>query len=187
MRASILGIQDMVTFVGNVPNDQVRDYLEAADLFLFASTSETQGIVLAEAMAAGAPVVAVRAVGTDDIIENGCERIPHGRVGGGVGRLRGGDPFLRKLEKMREAARLSAENYRASSLPSMKRCSTINVSAKKERRCLMGQKKIMQNILQWLFTKYLELIDRTVQIEWHEENTYGDSQIFGFWHETASS
>ena len=43
VRASILGIQDMVTFVGNVPNDQVRDYLEAADLFLFASTSETQG------------------------------------------------------------------------------------------------------------------------------------------------
>ena len=49
----------------------------------------------------------------------------------------------------------------------------------------MGQKKIMQNILQWLFTKYLELIDRTVQIEWHEENTYGDSQIFGFWHEDS--
>ena len=49
----------------------------------------------------------------------------------------------------------------------------------------MSQKKIRQNILQWLFTKYLELIDRTVQIEWHEENTYGDSQIFGFWHEDS--
>ena len=49
----------------------------------------------------------------------------------------------------------------------------------------MSQKKIRQNILQWLFTKYLELIDRTVQIEWHEQNTYGDSQIFGFWHEDS--
>lgn len=116
VRASILGIQDMVTFVGNVPNDQVRDYLEAADLFLFASTSETQGIVLAEAMAAGAPVVAVRAVGTDDIIENGVngfltEESEEEWAGCAAEILSCGN-----LEKMREAARLSAENYRASKL-----------------------------------------------------------------------
>ena len=49
----------------------------------------------------------------------------------------------------------------------------------------MSQKKTAQSILQWLFTKYLVLIDRTVRIEWHEENTYGDSQIFGFWHEDS--
>ena len=116
VRASILGIRDMVTFVGNVPNDQVRDYLEAADLFLFASTSETQGIVLAEAMAAGAPVVAVRAVGTDDIIENGVngfltEESEEEWAGCAAEILACGN-----LEKMREAARLSAENYRASKL-----------------------------------------------------------------------
>ena len=116
VRASILGIRDMVTFVGNVPNDQVRDYLEAADLFLFASTSETQGIVLAEAMAAGAPVVAVRAVGTDDIIENGVngfltEESEEEWAGFAAEILACGN-----LEEMREAARLSAENYRASKL-----------------------------------------------------------------------
>ena len=71
VRASILGIRDKVTFAGNIPNDQVKDYLNAADLFLFASKSETQGIVLAEALAAGTPVVAVHAVGSDDIIRNG--------------------------------------------------------------------------------------------------------------------
>ena len=71
VRASILGIQDVVTFMGNIPNDQVKDYLGAADVFLFASKSETQGIVLAEALAAGIPVVAVHATGTDDIIEDG--------------------------------------------------------------------------------------------------------------------
>ena len=71
VRASILGIRDKVTFAGNIPNDQVKDYLNAADLFLFASKSETQGIVLAEALAAGIPVVAVHAVGSDDIIRNG--------------------------------------------------------------------------------------------------------------------
>lgn len=116
VRASILGIRDMVTFVGNVPNAQVRDYLEAADLFLFASTSETQGIVLAEALAAGAPAVAVRAVGTDDIIENGVngfltEESEEEWADCAAEILARGN-----LEKMREAARLSAENYRASKL-----------------------------------------------------------------------
>lgn len=71
VRASILGIQDVVTFAGNIPNHEVKDYLNASDLFLFASRSETQGIVLAEAMAAGNPVVAVHAVGVDDIVRDG--------------------------------------------------------------------------------------------------------------------
>ena len=55
-----------MTFVGNVKNEDVKHYVHAADLFLFASKSETQGIVLAEAMAGGTPVVAVDAVGSDD-------------------------------------------------------------------------------------------------------------------------
>ena len=38
-----------MTFVGNVKNEDVKHYVHAADLFLFASKSETQGIVLAEA------------------------------------------------------------------------------------------------------------------------------------------
>ncbi len=49
----------------------------------------------------------------------------------------------------------------------------------------MRQKKTAQSILQWLFTKYLSLVDRTVKVRWYEENTYGDSQIFGFWHEDS--
>ena len=44
VRASILGIRDKVTFVGNIPNDQVKDYLNAADLFLFASKSRPRGL-----------------------------------------------------------------------------------------------------------------------------------------------
>ena len=49
----------------------------------------------------------------------------------------------------------------------------------------MKLKKTAESILQWLFTRYLALVDRTVKIEWREENTYGDSQIFGFWHEDS--
>lgn len=116
VRASILGLQDTVTFVGNVPNEEVRDYLAAADLFLFVSTSETQGIVLAEAFAAGTPVVAVRAVGTDDIIEdgvNGCltEESEEEWADRAAGVLLGS-----RREQMGKAARAAAENYRASRL-----------------------------------------------------------------------
>ena len=116
VRASILGIQDVVTFVGNVPNEQVRDYLAASDLFLFASKSETQGIVLAEAMAAGIPVTAVHATGADDIIEDGVngflteekEEVWAAKVTEAL------EPETNS--RMKRAALISAENYRSSRL-----------------------------------------------------------------------
>ena len=52
------------------PHEVARCYL-AADLFVFASTSETQGMVLIEAMAGGCPIVAVRASGVHDVVKEG--------------------------------------------------------------------------------------------------------------------
>lgn len=69
--AERLGVLEETVFVGNVENEKVKEYLRACELFLFASKSETQGIVLAEAFAAGNPVVAVRATGVEDIVVNG--------------------------------------------------------------------------------------------------------------------
>ncbi len=66
-----LGITERVTFTGNVPFTEMPMYLKAADLFAFASITETQGLVTLEAMAAGLPVVAVDASGTRDILEDG--------------------------------------------------------------------------------------------------------------------
>jgi 1,2-diacylglycerol 3-alpha-glucosyltransferase len=43
---------------------------DQADIFLFASTTETQGLVLAEAMARGLPVIALDAPGSRDIVSN---------------------------------------------------------------------------------------------------------------------
>lgn len=66
-----LGVADKVELPGLVPFDEMPNYLSAADLFCFASVSETQGLVTMEAMAAGLPVVAVDATGTSDVVENG--------------------------------------------------------------------------------------------------------------------
>ena len=66
-----LGIAERVTFTGKLPFSEVTIYLKAADIFAFASVTETQGLVTMEAMAAGLPVVAVDASGTRDIVDNG--------------------------------------------------------------------------------------------------------------------
>jgi glycosyltransferase involved in cell wall biosynthesis len=68
-----LGITEHVLFTGSVPFDQIPMYLKAADLFAFASVTETQGLATLEAMAAGLPVVAVTGPGTSDIVDEGVQ------------------------------------------------------------------------------------------------------------------
>lgn len=68
--ASELGIAEHVTFTGALPFDKVPCHLKAADIFAFASVTETQGLVTIEAMAAGLPIVAVDGSGTRDIVEH---------------------------------------------------------------------------------------------------------------------
>lgn len=52
-----LGLQDYVQFTGEVENDKVAYYYRAADYFVSASTSESQGLTYTESMAAGTPIV----------------------------------------------------------------------------------------------------------------------------------
>ncbi len=68
--AATLGVAHRVEFTGTIPFEDIPRYLKAADLFGFASTTETQGLVTMEALAAGLPVVAVNATGTQDIIRH---------------------------------------------------------------------------------------------------------------------
>lgn len=62
---------DHIHFHGGVSHDELPVYYSAADLFLFASESETQGLVVAEAHACGLPAVAVRASGVDEVVRDG--------------------------------------------------------------------------------------------------------------------
>ena len=70
-QALTLGIAENVEFPGRIEPEDVPNYLAAADIFCFASITETQGLATLEAMAAGLPVAAVEASGTSDAFEDG--------------------------------------------------------------------------------------------------------------------
>lgn len=66
-----LGIGERVRFTGALPHEGALEVMAGADLFVFASQTETQGLVLVEAMAAGVPVVAVGVAGAAEAVVDG--------------------------------------------------------------------------------------------------------------------
>jgi 1,2-diacylglycerol 3-alpha-glucosyltransferase len=66
-QAAEMGLAEAVIFAGPLPHEELPAIYAAADLFVFPSTSETQGLVLAEAFAAGLPVVAASNPQTRDV------------------------------------------------------------------------------------------------------------------------
>ncbi|MCF8078972.1 MAG: glycosyltransferase [Desulfobacterales bacterium] len=65
------GLEDRLVMAGRLSGQELSDAYAAMDLFAFSSQSETQGMVVAEAMAAAKPVVALDAPGVREMIEDG--------------------------------------------------------------------------------------------------------------------
>ncbi|MEO8314496.1 MAG: glycosyltransferase [Pseudomonadota bacterium] len=67
-----LGIVASTQFVGNLDRERgLNDCYAAADAFVFASRTETQGLVLLEAMAQSRPVVSIACLGTRSVLTTG--------------------------------------------------------------------------------------------------------------------
>lgn len=103
-----LGLCDNVRFLGYLDRRQaLPDAYAGADLFVFASRTETQGLVLLEAMAAGLPVLALAVMGTRDILapERGCRIGPEepGAFGAAMAEL------LATPERLQSLARAAQE------------------------------------------------------------------------------
>jgi glycosyltransferase involved in cell wall biosynthesis len=65
------GLDARLHVAGILQQQALADALHAMDVFAFASTSETQGMVLTEAMAAALPVVALDAPGAREVVRDG--------------------------------------------------------------------------------------------------------------------
>lgn len=65
------GLSQRLRAVGVLQNTELAAAYKAMDVFAFASHTETQGMVLAEAMAAGVPVIAVEASGVREVVCDG--------------------------------------------------------------------------------------------------------------------
>jgi len=66
-----LGITSSVRFLGAVPHNEMPTIFAAADVFCFPSLSETQGLVIGEARAAGLPCVVLNAGGAPETVTEG--------------------------------------------------------------------------------------------------------------------
>ena len=101
------------TFVGYLSGEELAGAYASADAFLFPSSTETLGLVLLEAMAAGCPVVAANRGGIPDIVtdgQNGCLYEPD-RPDDLVRATRLLLEERVQRQRMREAARQEAERW----------------------------------------------------------------------------
>ncbi|MCG6892818.1 MAG: glycosyltransferase [Desulfobacteraceae bacterium] len=70
MRFSDTSLEERLHMAGKRTGADLADAYHAMDFFVFASKTETQGLVLAEAMAAGKPVIALDASGSREVVED---------------------------------------------------------------------------------------------------------------------
>jgi glycosyltransferase involved in cell wall biosynthesis len=94
------GVADRFHYTGKLHDQALIDAYHAMDAFAFASHSETQGMVIAEAMAAGLPVVAINASGVREVLRDGVNGImlPGDDI----------DAFANALETLQSSARREA-------------------------------------------------------------------------------
>lgn len=69
--AARLGVADRVIMTGMIRPEEVADYYKAGDIFVSASTSETQGLTYMEAMASGLTLLCRKDDALDGVVEFG--------------------------------------------------------------------------------------------------------------------
>lgn len=68
--AKNLGIDEKVTFYGEITSDKKSDFYSKLDIYVMASHRETFGVVIVEALASGLPVIATKCGGPEEIVNS---------------------------------------------------------------------------------------------------------------------
>lgn len=105
-----------IRFVVSPPKEAIARYYRCADLFVFASITETQGLVVAEAMAAGTPVIALDGPGQRDSVQPGKNGFLVTSVDDMAQAIRAVASDRVHLERLSRGAFESAQHYRPESL-----------------------------------------------------------------------
>ncbi|MBE0488628.1 MAG: glycosyltransferase [Halomonas sp.] len=122
------GVAQAVLFLGYLDRDgPLQAAYRAADLFVFASRTETQGLVLLEAMALGTPVVSTAVMGTRDVLKEGegclIAEEDHDDFAAKVNSLLGDDSLRRTLSARGQAYAAGwHEDVKAAELVALYRC-----------------------------------------------------------------
>ena len=98
-----MNLSRQVHFLGKLENQDLIDAFHAMDVFAFSSKSETQGLVLVEAMTAGVPVVALDAAGVREVVRDG--------INGFLLHNEEQESFVKALKKICHASEDSRKNF----------------------------------------------------------------------------
>ena len=140
------------------------------DVFAFASLSETQGIVLIEAMAAGLPVVALDAPGARDVVED----YHNGRLLNEMDQQSFVDALIwalsrtpEELQTIKQIVRMTAQKYPISSVA--KHMLEIYEKIRSRKSISMGKKNSSRYLFQWrmkaewdIYSNYIKSIATSV-------------------------
>ena len=114
-KAKAVGLGNRIIFTGIIGRDDMKNYYSAGDIFVYASKSETQGMIITEAMYAGLPIVAIKATGIESLVENGKNGILTSENNqefiSAIKKLIGDKELRKKMAE--ESARIAREKYTA--------------------------------------------------------------------------
>lgn len=106
-----LELEGVVIFTGMVPQEEVHKYYHLGDIFISASTSETQGLTYIEAMASGLPLICRKDECLIDVVDEGINGFIFENEREFINKVESLLDDDNKLKRFKKNAILKAQNF----------------------------------------------------------------------------
>jgi 1,2-diacylglycerol 3-alpha-glucosyltransferase len=140
------GLLDRLILAGKQSGRALADAYNAMDVFAFASFTETQGLVLAEAMAAGLPVVALNASGVREVMR---DRLNGYMLEKGASARRFADHLTKLYTDPKRLEAFAEEARKTAVLFSRERCADLALDFYNDVRRLTRRERLMIERSPW--------------------------------------